>query len=326
MLKVLIIGSVWPEPQSSGAGTRLLQLMQLFQAQGWQLTFASAAAESAHAADLAPMSIRSVGIELNNSSFDSFISGLQPDIVLFDRFMTEEQFGWRVEKACPDALRVIETIDLHLLRQAREQAHKQKRDVSLADLHGEVAQREISAILRSDLSIIISDYELELLSSRFSIDEQLLHLCPFMFDEDQINQPAPVYEERAHFVTIGNFRHAPNWDSVLWLKQQLWPLIRQSLPQTELHIYGAYPPAKAMALHTPADGFHIMGRADCVSAVMLSARVVLAPLRFGAGIKTKIADAMLSGTPVATTAIGAEGMSGGLPWCGCIAAGAKKWL
>ena len=319
MLKVLIIGSVWPEPQSSGAGTRLLQLMQLFLAQGWQLTFASAAAHSEFMSDLAPMEIESVQIELNNSSFDAFISKLQPDMVLFDRFMMEEQFGWRVEKECPDALRLIETIDLHLLRHAREQAHKQKRDVTLSDLHSEVALREIAAILRSDLSIVISDYELELIISRFSINEQLLHLCPFMFDEHQINVHTPPYEDRVDFVTIGNFRHAPNWDSVFWLKQEIWPLIRQSLPQAELHIYGAYMPPKAMALHKPADGFHVMGRAERVSGLMRSARVVLAPLRFGAGIKTKIADAMLNGTPVATTAIGAEGMSGGLPWCGCIA-------
>lgn len=319
MLKVLVIGSVWPEPQSSGAGTRLLQLMQLFQAQGWQLTFASAAAQSDHMSDLKPMGIQSAQIELNNSSFDRVLSNLQPDMVLFDRFMTEEQFGWRVEKECPDALRVIETIDLHLLRHAREQAHKQKREMSLSDLHSEVAQREIAAILRSDLSIIISDYELELLTSRFSIDERLLHLCPFMFDEDQINLHTPSYEERVHYVSIGNFRHAPNWDSVLWLKQEIWPLIRQSLPQAELHIYGAYMPPKAKALHKPADGFHIMGRAESVSEVMQSARVVLASLRFGAGIKTKIADAMRNGTPVTSTSIGAEGMSDGLPWCGCIA-------
>jgi glycosyltransferase involved in cell wall biosynthesis len=308
MLKVLIIGSVWPEPQSSGASTRLLQLMQLFLAQGWQLTFACAAAHSEFMSDLAPMEIESVQIELNNSSFDGFVSKLQPDMVLFDRFMTEEQFGWRVEKECPDALRLIETIDLHLLRHAREQAHKQKRDVTLYDLYSEVAQREIAVILRSDLSIIISDYELNLLSSQFSINEQLLHLCPFMFDEDQINQHTPSYEERAHFVTIGNFRHAPNWESVLWLKQEIWPLIRQSLPQAELHVYGAYMPPKAIALHKPAVGFHVMGRADSVSGLMQSARVVLAPLRFGAGIKTKIADAMLNGTPVASTAIGAEGI------------------
>jgi glycosyltransferase involved in cell wall biosynthesis len=319
MLKVLIIGSVWPEPQSSGAGTRLLQLMQLFLAQGWRLTFASAAAHSEFMSDLTPMETESVQIELNNSSFDAFVSKLQPDMVLFDRFMTEEQFGWRVEKECHDALRLIETIDLHLLRHAREQAHKQKRDVALYDLYSEVAQREIAAILRSDLSIIISDYELELLISRFAIDEQLLYLCPFMFDEDQVNQHVPSYEDRAHFVTIGNFRHAPNWDSVLWLKQEIWPLVRQSLPQAELHVYGAYMPPKAIALHKPEDGFHIMGRADSVSEIMQSARVVLAPLRFGAGIKTKIADAMLNGAPVASTAIGAEGMSGGLPWCGCIA-------
>ena len=75
-------------------------------------------------ADLATLGIDEVTIELNNSSFDAFITELAPDIVLFDRFMMEEQFGWRVEKHCPSALRVLETSDLQSLRDARQQQLK----------------------------------------------------------------------------------------------------------------------------------------------------------------------------------------------------------
>ncbi|MDQ6984296.1 MAG: glycosyltransferase family 4 protein, partial [Ghiorsea sp.] len=86
----------------------------------------------------------------------------------------------------------------------------------------------------------------------------------------------------------------------------------------ELHIYGAYTPPKATALHDPKQGFLIKDRAENVQNVMQEARVCLAPLRFGAGIKTKLADAMLFGTPSVTTSIGAEGMAGRLDWCGSI--------
>jgi O-antigen biosynthesis protein len=127
------------------------------------------------------------------------------------------------------------------------------------------------------------------------------------------------YAERAHFLTIGNFRHAPNWDAVLWLKNAVWPLIRQQLPGAQLHIYGAYTPPKASALHNAAQGFHIMNWAEDASAVMSAARVSLAPLRFGAGIKGKIMDAMACGTPSVTTPIGAEAMYGELPFPGAIA-------
>ena len=99
--RVLIIGYVWPEPRSSAAGGHMMQIIESFLQRGWQITFSSPAGIGEHKADLASLGIDEVGIELNNSSFDTFISELAPDIVLFDRFMMEEQFGWRVEKHSP---------------------------------------------------------------------------------------------------------------------------------------------------------------------------------------------------------------------------------
>ena len=322
-MKVLIIGTVWPEPGSSGAGLRMMELMRLFVRQHWQVTFACTAAESEHMADLEELGIQRQKILINDSSFDTFLEENRPDMVVFDRFPIEEQFGWRVEKVCPNALRVLETIDLHCLRQARHQVFKRQpevvKDVPTSDLYNEIALREIAAILRCDLSIMVSDYEMDLLQKQFCIDASLLHLCPFMFGEQQIQRENPSFEQRQHFVTIGNFRHAPNWDAVLWLKQEIWPRIRSRLAEAELHIYGAYTPPKATALHKPGDGFYIKGRAEDVNQVMLSARLCLAPLRFGAGIKTKLAEAMLNGTPNVTTSVGAEAMATGLPWSGLIA-------
>lgn len=296
----------------------MMELIHLFLEQNWEVTFSSPAAISEHMADLDTIGVKIEKIEVNNSGFDDFVAVIAPDIVLFDRFMMEEQFGWRVEKQCPSAVRIIETIDLHLLRDARHQAVKQHRKMEPSDLFSEIAKREIASIFRSDLSILISGYEQQLLKDQFSIPDTLLHLCPFMFDESKIARPSPAFDERHHFITIGNFRHAPNWDSVLWLKQTIWPLIRKFLPEAELYIYGSYPPKKATALHKPADGFHIMGWTEDALEVMKQARVCLAPLRFGAGIKGKLADAMLAGTPNVTTGIGAESMTDGLPWCGTI--------
>lgn len=322
-MKVLIIGSVWPEPNSSGASLRMQELMQLFVRQQWQVEFASAATESEFMADLDAFGVQSRTIKLNDSSFDRFLEAYRPDLVLFDRFTMQEQFGWRVAKVCPDALQLLETIDLHFLRQARHMVFKRQaqvvQHVEKSDLFNEVAVREVAAILRSDLSILVSDYEEALLQRQFSVDSSLLHLCPFMFSRDQIHRDTAAFEERQHFVTIGNFRHAPNWDAVLWLKQEIWPKIRVRLPRAELHIYGAYTPPRATALHQPRDGFLIKGRAASVSELMQSARVCLAPLRFGAGIKTKLADAMLNGTPNVTTSMGIEGMSGHCNWSGLIA-------
>ena len=337
--RVLIIGYVWPEPRSSAASGHMMQLIECFLEQGWQITFASPATEGEHKADLLALGIEEVSIELNSSSFDEFVSELQPDIVLFDQFMIEEQFGWRVEKHCPNALRILETSDLQSLRNTRHSQLKRYLNESAQpdDLNnffesseqtivaematGDLAQREVAALFRADLSLMTSDVEMQLLNSQFAVPEALLHWCPLMV-RGAAAEHRP-FDERAHFLSIGNFRHAPNWDAVLWMKNAIWPLIRQQLPKAQLHIYGSYTPPKAAALHNAAQGFHVMNWAEDALQVMAQARICLAPLRFGAGIKGKLVDAMLCGTPSVTTPIGAEAMSGEHPWPGLIASSAE---
>lgn len=332
MKTLLIIGYVWPEPNSSAAGTRLLELIHLFHRHHWQIVFASAATRSEQATDLSALNVIEQSILLNDTSFNTYVAALHPDVVLFDRFFTEEQFAWRVAQACPSALRLLDSEDLHSLRHVRQQLLKNAQRLPhnstpvLADSaeiyqhmsQDDMAQREIAAIYRCDLTLIISEYEISLLRDYFSIPAQLLHYCPFLTVEPISQTNLPDFVARQHFVSIGNFRHAPNWDAVLYLKQAIWPFIHQQLPQAQCHIYGAYQPPKATQLHNPKQGFYIKGWAEHALHVVQHARVCLAPLRFGAGIKGKLMDAMRSGTPSVTTTIGAEGMSGGLPWAGCI--------
>ncbi|MES2818222.1 MAG: glycosyltransferase [Pseudomonadota bacterium] len=339
--RILIIGYVWPEPRSSAAGSRMFELIELFRAQDWQVTFASAAALSSHRADLQAFGVTERSIALNCDSFDRFIAELQPDMVLFDRFFTEEQFAWRVEKACPDALRVLDTVDLHCLRETRERLCKaaqlaapeqppaltlrtggQALYAAMAD--SDLAQREIAALYRCDLSLLISDVELAFLQQQFDVPAALMLYCPLMGIQPMADMPG--YAQREHFISIGNFRHAPNWDAVLFLKQHLWPAIRQRLPQAQLHVYGSYPPPKATALHNPKQGFLVLGWAEDAHRVMANARVCLAPLRFGAGIKGKLADAMACGTPSVTTRVGSEGMCGELAWGGAVVQDAAAFV
>lgn len=320
MKKLLIIGYVWPEPNSSAAGSRMMQLIKFFQQQAYQVTFASPAQRTEHMVELSNHFVDCVDIKLNCSSFDDFVTQLQPDAVMFDRFMMEEQFGWRISEYCPQALKVLDTEDLFCLRHARHSAYKQHRELVDADLlSSDLAQREVAAIFRCDLSLMISPVEIELLTRLFKVDSSLLHYSPFMIAKKQLSQVNPNFEQREDFISIGNFRHPPNWDAVLWLKQQIWPLIRKQLPQAKLNIYGAYPPPKATDLHDEKSGFLVKGWVDDAIIAMQSARVCVAPLRFGAGIKGKLAEAMLCATPSVTTDIGIEGMKTEQEWAGMVA-------
>ena len=296
----------------------MMSIMRLFKQQGWQVEFSTPSQPTDHMIDLESEGITSQSIFLNCDSFDSYVTDYQPDIVLFDRFMMEEQFGWRVEQCCPEALKILDTEDLQCLRNARHQAHKADRELTREDLFSVLAKREIAAILRCDLSLIISSYEMDLLVNEFKVDESLLHYLPFMIETSSCPTKTTSFSDRKHFMTIGNFRHAPNWDAVLHL-QEIWPKIKKQIPEAELHIYGSYPPPKATALNNPKTGFLIKGWAEDAGAVIEKARVCLAPLRFGAGIKGKLLDAMIMQTPSVTTSVGSEGMHDQEQWPGVVA-------
>lgn len=319
--KILVIGSVWPEPNSSAAGSRMLQLLQLFLANNWDVAFSSSAVVSDYSFDIESIGISKYSIALNSDSFDVLLGEINPDIVLFDRFMTEEQFGWRVAKVCPDSLRILDTEDLHFLRQARYKALREKKEFDQTYLFSDTAKREIASILRCDLSLIISEFEMDLLINSFKIDKSLLHYLPILNDKiaDDFYDSLPGFNDRNDFIFIGNFWHEPNWNAVQYLKETIWPLLSERLPKAKLLIYGAYPSQKVFQLHNEKERFYVLGRAENAYDVIKKAKVMLAPIRFGAGIKGKLLDAMHCGTPSITTSIGAESMFGELPWNGFIA-------
>ena len=310
MKHLVVIGLVIPEPASTAAGHRMMQLIQLFSKADFKITFLTASnnIEFSEKIDIQK-------IEINNESFDAKIRNLNPDVVLFDRYVTEEQFGWRVSENCPNALKIIDTEDLHFLREARRKAFFEKRIVRKEDLINDIFVREIAAILRCDLSLIISEFEYDLLVNEFKINPDLLFYIPFL--TEKIEESKTPFEDRKHFVSIGNFLHEPNWQTVLKLKQ-IWKLIKKRIPETELHIYGAYTSQKVLELHNEKDGFLVKGRANSVEKIFNQAKVLLAPIPFGAGLKGKLWESMQFGLPNVTSTIGAEAMHKDLPWNGFI--------
>lgn len=299
----------------------MMQLVALFKEMNFEIIFSSAALQGEFSVDLMNFGIKSEIITLNCDSFDIFIKDLNPEVVVFDRYITEEQYGWRVSECCPDAMRILDTEDLHCLRLARQNAFKKNIVFDKTNLLTEpVAKREIASILRCDLTLVISEYEIDLLKDFFKIDTALLCYLP-LFIDDEFEQESNQwlgFEQRTDFVFIGNFLHEPNWNAVLYLKQSIWPLIRKQLPASNLHIYGAYPSQKVFQLHDVRSGFLVHGRASNSKQVIQNAKVLLAPLRFGAGIKGKLLEAMGYGTPSVTTHIGAEGMNASFEWNGMI--------
>ncbi|MCW8090602.1 glycosyltransferase [Alteromonas sp. ASW11-130] len=315
--RALIVGFVWPEPNSSAAGQNMMGIINALKQQQWEVNFVSAAADSLHKADITSLGVCLDTISLNDSSFDDYVKKVDPTLVIFDRFMTEEQFSWRVKHVCPRAMRVINTEDLHSLRHTRHQAIKSNTPVPhTSDITSDITQREIAAILRSDLTLIISEHEYSILTTHFGIPEQQLMYLPLL--DTEFNCETPSFSQRHGFAWVGNFRHAPNWDATLQLKQHIWPKIKASIPDATLSVMGAYPPKKATQLEDVKTGFLVKGWVENIAEVLPLHRVMLAPIRFGAGIKGKLLAAMHAQMPSVTSSIGAEGIAPKAKWPGAV--------
>ena len=266
--------------------------------------------------------VKTQGIRANEKAFDEWVKEFAPSLVIYDRFIMEEQFSWRVRRVVENALHVLDTQDLHCVRKYRQMlVEKCEVDRFTSDViktEQEVAHvmipsrneglcREIASILRSDVVLLVSSFEKQLLEERYGISPEKIVMAPFFYDLSK--SKAEDFEKRSHFVSIGNYQHAPNADSILFLSR-IWPKIRKALPNVQFHSFGAYDTPAMLSLSKPEIGFHVKGRLkeERLSKTFLKSRVLLSPLRFGAGIKGKIADAWLHGLPVSTTQIGAEGM------------------
>lgn len=104
---MLLLGYVWPELTSSAAGLREWNLINAFKrCTDWKVIFSSAAKENSFTKDLQSAGIETKNFQSNDATFDDWISESQPDYVIFDRYIVEEQFGWRVSTHSPSSVRV----------------------------------------------------------------------------------------------------------------------------------------------------------------------------------------------------------------------------
>ena len=329
MPHLLAIGHRWPELQACSASGHLLDILKGFIAQGWHVSFTCPAEPAAHHVALAEL-----GISTQNCMDDSAWARLPAaDAVLFDRFSSEERFGQQVRQQYPNALCMLLTSGLESLCQARQQLLRTRLVEGLdpndfrtlfatpgPELYRHMApsattQRELAAVWRCDLALVGSEVEIDLLINGFGVPEYLLHHCPPVVEAP--SNPRP-YAERANFVSVGDFADPAHFDALLWIRHNLWPMLRRQLPQAQLHLYGANPSAKALALHHPDDGLHVLGPLADATDVMSQAKVCLAPLRFGAGVDRQLLEALRCATPSVTTPLGAQGFGGQQAWPGSI--------
>jgi glycosyltransferase involved in cell wall biosynthesis len=114
------------------------------------------------------------------------------------------------------------------------------------------------------------------------------------------------WAERTDIVFVGSYHHPPNPDAVHWFLDEIWPGVEQWLPDARFVAYGSNLPDELRA--RSGDRVVMHGYIEHLADAFATARIGVAPLRFGAGVKGKITSSMLAGVPVVSTPAGVEGM------------------
>jgi glycosyltransferase involved in cell wall biosynthesis len=189
---------------------------------------------------------------------------------------------------------IYDTVDLHFLRLQREAALT-GRDNSwraMRDLEYELARR-------SDCTIVTSECERDLLAP----DGLRTHVVPII---EQPLQTHTVYSARHGLLFLANYTHEPNVDAAMWLVHEIMPRVWERIPNVHLILAGAEPTPAVQKI--ACERVRVTGYVPDVRPLFEQARLFIAPLRFGAGMKGKIVESLAHGLPVVTTQVGAEGI------------------
>jgi GT2 family glycosyltransferase len=220
-------------------------------------------------------------------------------VIILSRVGVASAFFFPLTHALPDVPVIFDTVDLHGLREKREA--ELSGETKLLKLAHRTEQLEIGLMHASDVTLVVSSAEKELLART--------HPEVNVAVVSNVHVPVDHKEgtsNRSGIVFIGSFQHKPNADAIKWYLEQVDPLLRVTHPDVEVSIFGKNPPKDLVRIAPPHVTF--AGYAKNLTEVYDPARVAIAPLRYGAGVKGKVGEALTWGVPVVTTSIGAEGM------------------
>jgi GT2 family glycosyltransferase/glycosyltransferase involved in cell wall biosynthesis len=301
--RILIIDSATPLPDRDSASLRLVNLMRLLREEQAHVVFYPA--DGNHAGD-ATRRIQQLGVEAWYAPFTTTPAqwmrqhGATFDTVVVCRHYVLREWLPLVRQFAPQATLVFDTVDLHYLRERR--GAELADDAALKRASERTRTLELEMIARSDATLVVSEVERTLLAQ----DAPGAHV-EVVSNLHQLHGHGLPFEQRHDLVFVGGFRHPPNVDAVQWFASEILPLVRARLPDVRFHCIGSDAPAEIAAL-AAQPGVIVHGHVPDIDPYMDGARIAIAPLRYGAGVKGKVNLSMAHGQPVVATGCAVEGM------------------
>jgi len=302
--QVLIIDECVPQPDRDSGSLRQFNLIRMLLAGGAHVVFLPTRGEHAGTATAA---LQALGVEVWHAPYLKSVGtwlrehGRRFQVVMLVRHHVASQCLPLLQRHAPQARTVFDTVDLHYLRERR--GAELAGDARLARNAERTRASELAVMAATDVTLLVSAAEKE----QLAIDAPQVKVA-LLSNLHEVAGHGLDWAQRHDLVFVGGFRHPPNLDAMQWFIGEVFPLVRERLPDIRFHCIGADAPDSLHALAATRPGVQLHGYVPDVVPWMAGARIAVAPLRFGAGVKGKINLSMAHGQPVVATPCAVEGM------------------
>ena len=299
---VLVIDATTPEPDKDSGSMRMVAMLTILRDLGYRVSFVP---ENLAWVARYTRQLQTAGVEVLHQPWSGSIEewltrhGARLDQVVVSRHYVLEPLMPVIRRRCPDAALIFDTVDLHFLRE--ERMAEIAGDEKAARIARRTRQAELSLIRQADATLVVSPVEQELLQELVP-DARIRVLSNI----HRIHGRRRGWSERRDLLFVGGFQHPPNLDAAEWLIDEIMPLVRSRIPEARLHLIGSRMPESLRERRS--DGVVVHGYVADLAPYLEGCRLSVAPLRYGAGVKGKVNQAMAWGLPVVATGCAAEGM------------------
>lgn len=297
--RILVIENEVPTPDRDSGSVRLTAVLKAMLDLGFAITFlpANGWRREPYTRRLERLGIEVVGV---TDEWWEHISDMAQEIshVWIARPEVAQKYLARARSMLPKAMIIYDTVDLHFLRLERESASTSDPGLRKAALHQQIQELDLMDL--ADASVVVSPHELDMLSDRTSARIALVPNIHEVLDREI------SLEGRRGIIFVGSFRHTPNVDAVVWFVREVLPLVVSKIPNVRMTIIGPDPTDSVLSLES--ENVRVTGWVVETEPYYEEARLAVAPLRFGAGVKGKVGEALTFGVPMVMTPIASEGM------------------
>ncbi len=302
--KILFMDIRTPTPDQDSGSQDIVSYMNIFRSLGFGITFIPAA--DLQFLEKYTPDLQRMGVQCLYTPFVRGIAGYlrshgrEYDLVLLYKVHCAAYFLDMVRRYCSKAKVIFDTVDLHFVREQRQAVIEGSQE--LLNNAEKTKLQELSVIRKADCTIVLSTEEREMLLKEPAIYGRKIAVIPLIRDIPGRGNP---FSARKDILFVGGFEHQPNVDAMLFFVRQVWPLIKERFPEIVFNIIGSKPPREVLDL--AGEDVNVTGYIAEISFYFNDCRLSVAPLRYGAGLKGKIATSLSYGLPCVASSVAVEG-------------------